>query len=112
MKIIKNYSYKQTKRKTMKKQTEIKLRKLIKEEVRKVLSEGDIVPNYKVGDKVMLTSDALENYGSKYKDKVFKVEIVSTSTDDHPGFDDGMGEALYDLKNFNNSVYDYEITYA
>ena len=76
---------------------------------------------FKVGSKVCMTEDALENYGQKYRDKIFIVEHVATKympvkdfyalgkpVGYHPGFDDG-GAALYDLEGFDNSLYDWEL---
>lgn len=75
---------------------------------------------YRVGDKVRLTQDALDNY--ECDNKVYIIESVSTKymtakefyskgmpDGYHPGYDEGVNEALYDLVGFNNSLYDYEL---
>ena len=72
-----------------------------------------------------MTDDALENYGERYRGKVFIVEHVSTKympaseffsrgkpTGYHPGFDDSSESALYDLEGFNSSLYDWELRKA
>jgi hypothetical protein len=79
---------------------------------------------YRVGSDVVLSEDALENYGEKYRDKVFKVKHVATKympaarffaegqpSGYHPGYDDAgePGRALYDLEGLNFSVYDWEV---
>lgn len=63
----------------------------------------------KVGDKFVLTDEAVDNYGEEYRDRVFTVTYVSRNTDDHPGYDTGVGELLYDAEDFGNSVYEYEV---
>jgi hypothetical protein len=67
---------------------------------------------FKVGEAVKMTTDALENYGNEYAGMVFIVSHVATNTNQHPGYDSGAGGALYDLKNFNSSLYDWELTRA
>jgi len=85
-----------------------------------------IAKRFRVGSKVVLSPDALENYGEKYEGRVFRVESVSTKympanqffaegkpKGYHPGYDDSSGSALYDLlsptADFHNSVYDWEL---
>ena len=85
---------------------ETKIRQIIREEISKLTER--IKPEYKKGDKVRMTDDTVDNYGSKYRGKVFTITHVATSTDDHPGFDD-IGQALYDLKGLSFSLYDYEL---
>ena len=57
----------------------------------------------------MMSDDALDNYGKKYKNKQFTIDHVATSEDEHPGFDSGVGQALYDLKELEFSLYEYEL---
>jgi len=64
---------------------------------------------YNVGDRVSMTSDALDNYGVKYEDKEFEIVTVSKSATDHPGFDGSAGCVLYDFKGLTFSLYDYEL---
>ena len=74
---------------------------------------------FKVGDLVIMTEDALENYGEANKEAVFEITSVATSTEEHPGYDEGMdGMGLCDLKNsktgeeFGSSLYDFELELA
>lgn len=63
-----------------------------------------------LGDKFILTENALENYGESYRDKEFTVSHVATNESEHPGYDAGMkGENLYDAHELEFSVYDYEV---
>lgn len=72
-----------------------------------------MIKSYQVGSKVIMTPDAVEHYGNKWKNKVFTVIHVAVNTKQHPGFDDCAGCALYDLEhkgtNYGNSLYDYEL---
>lgn len=74
--------------------------------------------HFKIGSHVVMTNDALENYGEEYDGVVFVVSYVSKSESDHPGYDRGMSpEWLYDLKSedgedFGLSLYDYELESA
>lgn len=80
------------------------------------------------GDLVMITRDALENYGPEYAGRVFVIEHVATKympaseffnkgmpDGYHPGFDKAAGEALYDLiyagtgGELGFSLYDWEL---
>ncbi len=76
---------------------------------------------FRKGSRVLMGADALENYGEQYLGRVFVVEHVSTKympaaeffakgkpAGYHPGFDDS-GCALYDLKGFGGSLYDWEL---
>ena len=72
--------------------------------------------HYRLGNKVRMTEEALENYGEQYSEVTFEIIKVSKSTKDHPGFDDSVyPDWLYDLKNLDNgeyfpgSLYDYEL---
>lgn len=54
-------------------------------------------PKYKIGQALKIAKDNdNENY-DKYRDMVLKVHSIATSKEEHPGFDDGVGEPLYDL---------------
>lgn len=76
----------------------------------------------KTGDKFKLTDDAIDNYGERYRDRVFKVSHVATRyvpsnvtpypDGAHPGFCRESGRALYDADGLNFSVYDWEIKRA
>lgn len=77
---------------------------------------------FRVGSRVIMSEDALDNYGSKYQDQVLVVESVSTKympsseffsrgkpSGYHPGFDEASGSALYSLKGFGFDLYDWEL---
>lgn len=64
---------------------------------------------YKVGDYVRMTDDAIDNYGEQYRDKEFRISHVARSRDDHMGYDEGVGGNLYDFDELNFSLYDYEL---
>jgi len=71
---------------------------------------------FKENDTVIMTQDAVDNYGLEYLDCALIVMNVSTSTEDHPGYDESMeGMGLYDLRDKNTgedlgfSLYDYEL---
>ncbi len=85
---------------------------------------------YRIGQKVMMTENAIENYGEKYRDVIFVITHRATKympakqfyaenmpSGYHPGYDEGVGnQALYDLKlydsdiDFNNSLYSWELS--
>jgi hypothetical protein len=74
---------------------------------------------FKKGDTVVMSSDALDNYGSEYKDVLLVITHVATSKEDHPGYDSSMkGMGLYDLNNkktgkaLGMSLYDWELRRA
>lgn len=62
-----------------------------------------------VGDKFMLTDDAIANYGDDYSGRIFTVSYVSNSKDDHQGYDEGVGQPLYDAEELTFSVYEFEV---
>jgi len=72
--------------------------------------------NYKLGDRVKVSSDNDNDYYDSFRNKILIVTGISRNTEDHQGYDEGLnGEALYDLKdlkgnNINCSLYDYELT--
>lgn len=67
---------------------------------------------YKVGDRVKVAGSCdNENYES-FKGDTLEITKVSTSVHDHLGFDSAIGEPLYDFKNINFSLYQYEIVKA
>ena len=71
-----------------------------------------IEANYRKGNKVRIISD--NSSYNKYRGKVLKIVGVFTSILQHPGFDDGAGQALYDLEVVGSgesvpfSLYEYE----
>ena len=71
-----------------------------------------------VGNIVMVSPDNdNENYDS-FRGKKLRIVNVTTSSDQHPAFDEGMaGEGLYDLETLDgelvgNALYDYELVNA
>ena len=70
----------------------------------------DFGDDFEIGDKIMLTDDALDNYGKQYRNKTFTVTHIAHSTREHPGYDEAMGgEALLDLDELEFSLYSYEV---
>lgn len=79
---------------------------------------------YKIGTKVRMTKDALENYGEEYRGNEFTVTRVATKympsgefyakgepTGYHPGYDDAAGGLpLYDFEELEFSLYSWEVT--
>jgi len=64
---------------------------------------------YKIGDRVRVSPDNdNENYDS-FRNKVLTVSHVATNSSQHPGFDSGVNQALYDFKGINCSLYEYEL---
>ena len=64
----------------------------------------------KVGDKITLTNEAIENYGEEYQNREFTITHIAFNENEHMGYDNSLdGMALYDLSEFDFSVYDYEI---
>lgn len=82
-----------------------------------------IRPQFKRGDKVRLNAAGRDNENyRKIAGKVLTVESVATAympaskfyaagkpAGFHPGFDEGAGCALYDLKGVNCSLYEWEL---
>ncbi len=66
--------------------------------------------------KVVMTNEAIENYGEQWRDVVLVITHVAHSKADHPGYDEGVSpQGLYDLKREDNdeelnmSLYDWEL---
>lgn len=73
--------------------------------------------NFKMGNVVRLSEEGAENECYRaFVGKKMKIVSVSRSRDDHPGFDEGAGSALYDLvcegKDVPFSLYDWELVSA
>lgn len=81
-----------------------------------------VIKRFRVGSRVVMSDDALDNYGEEYRDRVFRVASVSTKympsarffsegkpAGYHPGFDEAAGSALYDFDDLNFSLYDREL---
>ena len=82
-----------------------------------------IRPRHRVGDKVTMTEDAIDNYGEKWRGVELKIVSVATQhmpakefyargmpDGYHPGFDASAGCALYDFDGAPMSLYEWEIT--
>lgn len=70
----------------------------------------------KNGTKVKMTSEAIENYGEKWRDVELVITHVAQSEAEHPGYDMGVyPQRLYDLKRTDTdeslgmSLYDWEL---
>lgn len=63
---------------------------------------------FKIGDKVYMAADAAEHYGESTNHE-FTIEHVATSEAQHPSFDTGVNQPLYDLVGYPNSLYEYEL---
>jgi len=79
--------------------------------------EEEFEPEYKLGDEVVMSESALQNYGRKYQGKVFTISHVATSRQEHQGYDESVGGGLYDLKDKKGnhlgfSLYDWELESA
>lgn len=62
----------------------------------------------KIGDKIKLTEDALDNYGQEYAGKTFRVTSVAKNKRQHQGYDEGVVGNLIDVDGLEFSLYDYE----
>ena len=68
--------------------------------------------SYEIGDKIKMTNVAIENYGNKYAGRVFTVSHIARNRQEHPGFDECAGSALYDFEELNFSLYEWEMRRA
>jgi hypothetical protein len=78
-----------------------------------------IKPGYGIGSRFTMRESALENYGEKYRGRVFTVKGVYThycSPDQthndptgHPGFDPSGGSPLYETDDLNFALYAWEM---
>lgn len=73
---------------------------------------------YDVGDIVMVSQDNDNEGYDSFRGKKLRIVNKTTSSDDHPAFDEGMaGEGLYDLETLDgelvgSALYDYELVKA
>jgi len=77
----------------------------------------EITPDYSVGDIVMVSSDNDNEGYDDFRNKKLRITMVATNTDEHRGFDEGVGQALYELETLDgeeigSSLYDYELESA
>lgn len=62
-----------------------------------------------VGDVVQMNELALDNYGEEYAGIPLTITHVATSVEEHPGFDESSGSALYDFDEFPFQLYEWEL---
>jgi hypothetical protein len=81
---------------------------------------------FKVGDRVMMTEEALDNYGDEYRDVPLTIASVATHympakkffaqgmpSGFHPGYEEAAGgRPLYDLEEIEFSLYYWELEEA
>lgn len=76
----------------------------------------------RIGQKVRMTKDAVDNYGTEYAGKEFTVTHAANKympakqfyaqgrpKGYHPGYDEGAGGYLYDFEELDFSLYDWEL---
>lgn len=77
--------------------------------------EEEIEQNYNVGDIVKIDPENDNDNYDEFRNMKLEIIHVAKSIEDHPGYDSGIGEALYDLIVFDTkdlvpfSLYDYEL---
>ena len=59
-----------------------------------------------IGDRIKIISEN-ENY-DEYRDKIWIVEDIATSIEDHPGYDATVGGDLISCEDLPDSLYEYE----
>ncbi len=77
----------------------------------------EITPDYSVGDIVMVSPDNDNQGYDDFRNKKLRITMVATNRDEHRGFDEGVGQALYELETLDgeeigSSLYDYELESA
>ena len=76
--------------------------------------EIEIIPDYEIGDKVKVSSENDNEGYDDFRDEILVVTYVALSREDHLGYDEGVGQALYELETLDGkpiglSLYDYEL---
>lgn len=67
-----------------------------------------------IGDTIRISKDNdNENY-NKFRDKDLIITHIANNREEHPGYDEGVNEPLYDLKTLQGeevpfSLYEYEV---
>lgn len=69
---------------------------------------------YPLNSKVRISRENDNDGYDEYRNQDLIVTDVATGTDDHPGYDEGVNQPLYDLKtvrgkNVPFSLYEYEL---
>jgi hypothetical protein len=71
---------------------------------------------FKIGDIVQVNPDNDNDNYDSFRNKYLEIIHVANSVEEHPGYDSGVGQALYDLKDtetgdlIDSSLYEYELT--
>jgi len=76
-----------------------------------------IIPEYSRGDIVMVSPENDNEGYDDFRNKKLRITDVSTNIGEHRGFDESVGQALYELETLNgeqifSSLYDYELVSA
>lgn len=76
-----------------------------------------IVAQFQKGDVVMISPDNDNDNYDEFRGKKLRIIHVATNRDEHNGFDESIGQALYDLETIHGksvgfSLYDYELESA
>ena len=74
----------------------------------------EIVPDYSIGDIVMVSPENDNEGYNDFRNKKLRITLVAINRDEHRGFDEGVGQALYELETLDgeqigSSLYDYEL---
>ena len=64
---------------------------------------------FKVGDKVKVAASCDNDSYDSFRGKPLVVNHVARAQHEHPGYDSGIGEALYSFDGIPCSLYDYEL---
>ena len=67
---------------------------------------------YKVGDEVKVAKSCENDSYDSFRDQILTVSHVATNSSQHPGFDSGVNEPLYDFEGIPCSLYQYELERA
>jgi len=76
-----------------------------------------IVAQFSMGDTVMIEPDNDNDNYDEFRNMKLRITNVAINRDEHRGFDEGVGQALYDLETIHGkevgfSLYDYELVSA
>lgn len=69
---------------------------------------------YRIGDRTKIAEENDNDNYDSFRDTVLIVTHVATNKNQHPGFDEGVGQPLYDLETEDGrsvpfSLYEYEL---
>jgi len=76
-----------------------------------------IIPEHQRGDIVMVSPENDNEGYDDFRNKKLRITDVAINRDEHRGFDEGVGQALYELETLHgeqifSSLYDYELVSA